>query len=118
MFPPELADFLQVLARPLVETKIGAHEGFGDVHAERFNLVVEVNVAPCIDCGCTREARRAAPYLERDGEHRDHHHDDARDRKRDPRPCVARSRRRVIGGSLFDPELARHDRRHNGLRRH
>ena len=54
------------------------------LHAERFNLVVEVNVAPCIDCGCTREARRAAPYLERDGEHRDHHHDDARDRKREP----------------------------------
>lgn len=88
-----LANFLQVLAGPLMKTDVGARDDFDGVYAERFNLVVVVNVALRIDRGCTGVARRAAPYLERYGEHGDPQHGGKTERKRASLECLARLRR-------------------------
>jgi hypothetical protein len=60
-----MATWLSVVARRVVETNIEAHEDFGEVYADRFDLVVVVvvHIALLVQRAGARVARRPAPLL-------------------------------------------------------
>jgi hypothetical protein len=96
MFSPgatELSDLHEFLARRVIERNIRARDDFSEVYAERFNLVVMVNVALGIQCRSTRVAWRTAPLHDRNREHGDHQHDNKPDHNRDFVQCVPRLHR-------------------------